>query len=230
MLSSAEPRSETRLERARQAAVALEQALPEIPVGLAVLNQGVFPYAFATNDSRVVEAVLADTIGIEGARPQRPSTFVTHTLTTSLGSLAQVPRANYFPPETQKRLLVVFTDGETTPAGPRLARAFQRRPRVETIFVRFWDAEERVYVGGVAEPNYVPNAALSGRLDEVSSLVGGRVYSEGELGEVQAAAEDFFGSGPTRARPFEGERLALMPYVTLAAFVPLVFLLWRRNL
>ena len=229
MLSSAGPRSETRLERARQAAVALERALPEIPVGLAVLNQGVFPYAFATSDSRVIEAVLADTIGIEGARQQRPSTFVTHTLTTSLGSLADVPRANYFPAAAQRRLLVVFTDGETTPPGPRLARAFQRRPRVETIFVRFWDADERIYVTGVAEPGYVPNPALSARLGEVSSLIGGRVFSERELGEVQAAADDFFGSGPTKARPFQEERLALMPYVALAAFVPLVFLLWRRN-
>ena len=50
------------------------------------------------------------------------------------------------------------------------------------------------------------------------------------LGEVQAATEHFFGSGPTKARPFEGERLALMPYVTLAAFLPLAFLLWRRNI
>ena len=230
MLSSAKPRSETRLERARQAAAALQRALPEIPIGLAVLNQGVFPYAFATTDARVIEAVLADSIGIEGARPRRPSTFVTHTLTTSLGALADVPRANYFPPAAQRRLLVVFTDGETMPAGPRLARAFERRPRIETIFVRFWDADERIYVTGVAEPGYVPNPALSARLAEVSSLVGGRVFSEGELGEVQNAAEDFFGSGPTKARPFEGERLALMPYVTLAAFVPLTFLLWRRNL
>ena len=96
--------------------------------------------------------------------------------------------------------------------------------------MRFWDADERIYATGVAEPGYVPNAALSARLDQVSSLVGGRVFSEGELGEWQAAAEDFFGSGPTKARPFEGERLALMPYVTLAAFVPLALLLWRRNL
>jgi hypothetical protein len=229
MLASAGPRMDTRLERARQAAGALQRALPEIPVGLAVLNQGVFPYAFATTDSRVIEAVLADSIGIEGARPQRQSTFVLTELTTSLGSLADIPRANYFPPAAQRRLLVVFTDGETKAAGPALARAFQRRPRIETIFVRFWEVDERIYVTGVAEPGYVPNPALGARLGEVSSLVGGRVFSEGELGEVRAAAEDFFGSGPTKARPFEGERLALMPYVTLAAFLPLAFLLWRRN-
>ena len=230
MLASAGPRAETRLERARQAAVALQRALPEIPVGLAVLNQGMFPYVFPTTDSRVIDAVLADSIGIEGARPQRPSTFVTSTLTTSLGGLAVVPRANYFPPSAERRLLVVFTDGETKAAGPALARAFQRRPRIETIFLRFWDADERLYVTGVAEPGYVPNPAFGARLAEVSSIVGGRVFDEAELAAAQNAAEDFFGSGPTRARPFGGERVALMPYVTLAAFVPLAFLLWRRNL
>jgi hypothetical protein len=230
MLASARPRADTRLERARQAASALQQALPEIPVGLAVLNQGLFPYAFPTTDSRVIEAVLADSIGIEGARPQRPSTFVTPTLTTSLGALADVPTANYFPRSARKRLLVVFTDGETKGSGPALARAFRRRPRIETIFVRFWDARERVYVTGVAEPGYRPNPTLAAQLAQVSSVVRGRVFGENELDEAQGAAADFFGSGPTKARPFEGERLALMPYVTLAAFVPLAFLLWRRNL
>ena len=56
------------------------------------------------------------------------------------------------------------------------------------------------------------------------------MFSESDLGSVQDAAADFFGSGPTKARPFAGERVALMPYVTLAAFLPLALLLWRRNL
>jgi hypothetical protein len=155
---------------------------------------------------------------------------VTPTLTTSLDALRAVPRANYFPPSAERRLLVVFTDGETTAAGPALARAFQRRPRIETFFVRFWNASERIYATGVAEPGYTPDPLVAARLAQVSSLVGGRVFSEGDLAGVQEAAADFFGSGPTKARPFEGERIALMPYVTLAAFVPLAFLLWCRNL
>jgi hypothetical protein len=56
------------------------------------------------------------------------------------------------------------------------------------------------------------------------------VVSEDELGEVRDAARRFLGSGPTSDRSVEGERLALMPYLTLVAFVPLAFLLWRRNL
>lgn len=37
------------------------------------------------------------------------------------------------------------------------------------------------------------------------------------------------GSGETRKRTIAGSRLALMPYFALAAFLPLSFLLWRRN-
>ena len=76
----------------------------------------------------------------------------------------------------------------------------------------------------------MPDPALTARLERASALVGGRIFSEDELGEVRDAAERFLGSGPTRGREFEGGRLALMPYVTLAAFLPLAFLLWRRNL
>jgi von Willebrand factor type A domain len=229
MLASAERRSPTRLERARRAANTLQRALPEVPVGLAVLGGSVLPYSFPTTDSRVVGAVLADSIGIEGARPQPLSRFVTPTLTTSLEALSAVPRANYFAPEAERRLLVVFTDGETTLPGPRLARAFGRQPPIKTFFVRFWEAGERIYSTGVAEPGYTPDPLLRDRLAQVNSLMGGRVFSESDVSAVQDAAADFLGSGPTRARPFEGERVALMPYVTLTAFVPLAFLLWRRN-
>ncbi len=106
----------------------------------------------------------------------------------------------------------------------------RRRPRIHAIFVRFWDANERIYATGVAEPGYTPNPALSPRLERAGSLVGGRVFVEDEPGHVRDAAERALSSGPRRQRELRGERLALMPYVTLAAFLPLAFLLWRRNL
>jgi hypothetical protein len=230
MLASAAATSPTRLERARRAADSLARALPEIPVGLAVLNERVLPYALPTTDWRVIGSVLADSIGIEGARAEPLSRFVTPTLTTSLEALRAVPRANYFDPSAERRLLVVFTDGETRAAGAAFARAFQRQKPIETIFVRFWDEDERIYASGVAEPGYAPDPRLDTQLRQAGSLVGGRIFSESDLGAVQDAAADFFGSGPTRARPFEGERVALMPYVTLAALLPLAFVLWRRNL
>jgi len=230
MFASARPGGATRLERARQTVSSLQGDLPEIPFGLASFNETVLPYVLPTTDARVIAATLSDSLAIEGDAVPPLSEFVIPELTTSLNALVAIPRANFFSPSAEKRLVVVLTDGETTEATADFARAFQRTPRIQTIFVRFWDASERIYATGVAEPGYTPNLALTPRLERASSLAGGRVFSEDELAEVRAAAESFLGSGPTRPRELGGERLALMPYVTLMAFLPLGFLLWRRNL
>lgn len=230
MFASARRGSPTRLDRARKAVGSLQRSLPEIPAGLATFNETVLPYVLPTTDTRVIDATLADSLAIDGSGPPPLSEFVIPELTTSLDALAAVPKANYFSPSAEKRLLIVLTDGETTEATGALARPFQRRPRIRTIFVRLWDANERIYTTGVAESGYVPDPALTARLEDASALVGGRVFSEDELGDVREAAERILGSGPTRSRELGGERLALMPYVTLVAFLPLAFLLWRRNL
>lgn len=228
MLASAGRDRATRLERARSAAISLQRSLPTIPVGLASFTERMLPYVFPTTDSRVVAATLADSMGIERARPVPAFSFAQQA--TTLGALTAVPTANYFAPTASTRLLVVFTDGETNDVSPTLARAFERRPQIETVFVRFWEPDERVYVTGVAERGYAPDPTSDGKLARVASLVGGRVFSEHGLDGARRAALRALGSGPTKSRRSEGDRIALMPYVTLAAVVPLAFLLWRRNL
>jgi hypothetical protein len=227
MLASARPGAATRLERAREAANRLARDLPEVPVGLASFNQRMTPYVFATIDPAVIGAVLARSIGIERARPLDPITSSTRT--TTLDALRAVANANYFAPSARKRLLVVFTDGEANDVGPPLARAFRRRPGITTIFVRLWDADERIYVTGLPEPGYTSDTSSSAGLQRASALIGGRVMSEDELGEVRDAAKRVLGDGPTRSRELQGERLALMPYVTLLALAPLGLVLLRRN-
>jgi hypothetical protein len=125
---------------------------------------------------------------------------------------------------------VVLTDGEITEVHTPLSRPFeQRRPRIRVVVVRIWNEGERIYTTGVAEAGYAAEAALTARLEPAAELIGGKVYSENDVGSVRAELERFFGSGPTRARELGGERLALAPYLTLAAFLPLVYVLWRRN-
>lgn len=228
MLASRGRRGATRLERARAAALSLQAALQQVPVGLASFTERVLPHVFPTTDAGVVRAVLADSMGIERPRPVPTFTFARNA--TTLGALAAFPRANYFAPSARRRLLVVFTDGETADVPASLARAFKRRPRLETIFLRFWEPDERVWATGVAERGYVPDPASAAALARVASLTGGRVFPEGDLGRAGAAARRHLGSGPTRSRTAGGTQVALMPYVTLAAFVPLAFLLLRRNL
>jgi len=228
MLASTGRDGATRLERARSAAIALQTSLRTIPVGLASFTERTLPYVFPTTDARVLAGTLADAMGIERARPLPAFSFAQQA--TTLDALRAVPQANYFAPSARKRLLVVFTDGETDDVPPTLARAFQRRPLIETIFVRFWEPDERVYATGVAERGYAPDPTSHAKLARVASLLSAQVFSERSLGAARSAAQRYFGSGPTRPRRSGGERVALMPYATLAALVPLAFLLWRRNL
>jgi von Willebrand factor type A domain len=225
MLASVDPEAPRRLDRAREFAARLRDDFPEVPIGVASMTDRLLPHAFPTTDRRVFVATIQDAVDIE-----RPGAGIGGTLATSLGALSSVPELNYFAPTARRRLLVVLTDGETLPVRQSLAAAFQRRPRVETIFVHFWDPAERIYEVGVAEGGYRPQQGAEAALSRVASLVEGRVFSEDDADRVSAAARGILGEGEMRERRLEGERLALMPYVTLAAILPLGFLLLRRNL
>lgn len=224
MLAAAATGQPTRFERAATIAMRLQQSLPEVPIGLASLTDRALPHLFPTTDSRVFTTTLRETLAVD-----RPPAARYAPLATSLNGLAAIPRTGFFSPSAERRVLVVLTDGETEVVDPSLARAFQRQPRTTVVFVRLWKAAERIYETGVAEPGYRPDPDLRARLGEVAKLVDGRVVAENDVGELVAAARQALGSGPTRPRELEGRRLALMPYLTLAALLPLAFVFWRRN-
>ena len=96
--------------------------------------------------------------------------------------------------------------------------------------MRIWDADERIYLTGVAEFGYSADPKSEAALGRLASTIGGRVISEGDAGGLRQAVVDLVGSGPTMDRRHEGNRLALMPWITLGAFLPLGFVLFRRNL
>jgi hypothetical protein len=226
MLASADPRAPIRLDRARDLAIRLRDGLPEVPMGIVSLTDRVLPHAFPTTDRRVFVATIEKSLDID-----RPGSSIGGTLATSLEALGAVSENLYFGPRAQRRLLVVFTDGESLPLQGGLQRAFaQSTPPIETILVQLWDAEERIYAAGIAEGGYRPQPRARDTLDRVASLIGGRVVSEDDPDGLIAAAREIVGEGETRERDLEGERIALMPYVTLAAVLPLGFLLLRRNL
>jgi hypothetical protein len=224
MLAAASNGAPTRFERARTIALRLQHAFPDVPLGLASMTDRVLPHLFPTTDVRVITATLRDAMAVD-----RPPAARYAPLATSLNGLAAVPRTNFFSPGAQRRLLVVLTDGEADAVDPMLSRAFRRQPRTDVVLVRLWDADERIYETGVPEAGYRPDPGLRPRLTEAASLVGGRVVGESDFGELVSVARDVLGSGPTRPRELEGERLALMPYLTLAAVIPLALILWRRN-
>jgi hypothetical protein len=195
-------------------------------MGIASMTSHVLPHLFPTTDRRVFVATSEDSIDIE-----RPPPSYSSTLATSIEGLGAVPRQNYFTPGVKKRVLVVLSDGESrTLENPtEFDEAFDRKPKIETIFVRLWDADERIYLTGVPEVGYEPDPASGEQLQQIAALIDGRIVEESDVDELPGMVAEVVGDGPTRAREHEGRRRALMPWITLAAILPLGFVLRRRN-
>jgi hypothetical protein len=225
MLASASPEAPTRYERAKDAFRTFRDRFGDVPIGLASITDRTLPHVFPTTDARVLATALDRSMGIE--RPPPAFFYTTHA--TTLGSLRVVPERNFFSPSARKRVLMVLTDGETREVGPLYARAFRRRPQIEALFVRFWDSGERIYETGIAEAGYKPDERSAASIERAADAVGGRVFEEDALDDAVDAAREFLGEGPTAARPREGEKLALMPYATGLALLPLAVVLRRRN-
>jgi hypothetical protein len=216
-----------RCSRRRGRAIAQDLAggLTEIPVGVASLTDGLLPHLFPTTDRRVLAATLEKTLSVESPGPSR---FYSGRATT-FDALTAATNLNYFPQAAKKRVLVVLSDGETRPLDEDLASAFRREPRVRTVFVHVWHPDERIYLTGVAEFGYSADPRSETSLARVASMVDARVVAENDSAGLLRAVEELVRSGPTVGRRHEGNRLALMPWITLVASIPLAFVLSRRN-
>ena len=225
MLARTGARAPMRIQRAKKAAIVLRSALSEVPVGIASMTDRVLPHLFPSADQRAFERTLRYSLAIE--RPPPRSGFATSA--TNLESLASIRTQRYFSPTARKRLLLVLTDGETQPvAGARLRALFRRRPAIEVVFLRFWDADERVFSGGAPEPQYLPDPSSGAVLARIAGSVSGSVYTEAEVGKASREARRLIGSGPTVVRGEFAGRIALAPFLVAAALLPLALLLTRR--
>ena len=224
MLAADGPGEPTRFERAVDAASAIRDRIPEVRSGIVSMTDRLLPHVLPTTDRRVFETTLRRSIGVE--LPPPAFTYSTHA--TSYEVLAGIPERRYFSQTAKKRVLVVLTDGESRPFGSQLGAAFPGKPPIETVFVRFWDARERIYQTGVSD-SYLPDRDSEAAISRVATLVRGQAFSEDEVAAAGDAVAEIVGEGETSNRTIPGARVALMPWVTLAAIVPLGFLLWRRN-
>lgn len=215
-----------RLARAKGAASKLRSALPSVPFGVASLTDRVLPHLFPSADLDAFRATVDLSLDIEQPPPR--SSFITNA--TSLDALGAVATQRFFAPGAQRRVMVVFTDGETLGINEaRLARLWRSPPGVNVVFVHVWGADERVYNRGLPEPQYRPDPAARVDLDRLASATGAAVFDESELGAATARVRSALESGPTVTEGVRKTRLALAPYLLAAAIVPLLLLLWRRD-
>ena len=168
MLAAAGPEDATRLERAREAALELRAAIPQVRAGVAGLTDRALPYLFPTLDQPTFASTLQDSATIESPPPQQIA-----RVATSFDGLAGLGTRGFFTPGLDRRVCVVLTDGESAPftepaAGCRL------------VVVQFWNAAERVYLDGEPEPQYRPDDAAP-----ASAAKLGPVAQEDDLGRAR---------------------------------------------
>ncbi len=227
MLAQADASAPKRFDRAKAAASTFRLALSQLPVGIASMTTRVLPHLFPGANEDVFSTTLDRSLGIE--RPPPPSGLA--TVATDLSSLATIRGLRYFSPATKKRLVVVFTDGESSAvSNARVGTLYRQRPAIDSIFVHVWDRDERVYARGVPEAQYLPDPTARSTLDQLAESTSGYVYAEGDLGAATRKGRELLGDGPTVVRGESGRRVALAPYLAFCAFLPLMLLLGRPDI
>jgi von Willebrand factor type A domain len=227
MKASASPTSPTRFERAKSLAIRLRAALGDVPVGLASITDRALPHLFPTGDREAFTETVNKVIGIE--KPP-PSDGMGVRITT-LGAISRIATDNFFAPSARKRLIVLFTDGETKPfADASLAAVFRQPPGVHAVFVRIWGGNEHVWYGAQEDPLYRPDPSSAANMQLLARASGGTTVDANDFAGAVSAARSAVGSGPTAVLTEDQRRLDLAPYLAGFALVPLGFLLFRRNL
>ena len=214
MLASTGPADATRLERARDAAVELRAAIPEVRAGVAGLTDRALPYLFPTLDQQTFASTLRDAVTAESPPPQQVA-----RVATSFDALDGLGARGFFSPGVDRRVCVILTDGESAPfAGPAAG--------CRLVVVQLWDAAERVYRNGEPEPQYRPDDAAP-----ASAAKLGPVASENDLGRARELLTAAVGDGPaSSAAGSERTTVALAPYVAFAGLVLVLGLVFGRPL
>jgi hypothetical protein len=186
----------------------------------------VLPHLFPTTSANAFVSTVDRAIGIERPPPDRDGRRA-----TALGALSALATNNFYGPEATRKLVLVFTDGETLPADFGTLRARTLGAGIRPIVIRLWDRDERVYTArGAIERGYRPDPASADVLAEIVAATGGASFGESDLGAAADRARTLLGDGPTGPQGRELRSVELAAPVTAAAFAPLLFLLWRRNL
>ena len=226
MLASSGPSSQTRLDRAKTEALRLRAQFPELPMGIASMTDRTLPHLFPSPDQNAFRATVEQAINIE----QPPPIGQFRTVGTTLAALSTVPLRGFFSPSATKRVLVVYTDGESRKfdiAG--LAVVLRRAPGIQPVFVHTWNAKELVYAGAAAEPDYRPRAGSSEVLKRTAKAAGGAAFEEADAERAASAVRDYLGAGPTIAERQAQDELSMGPFVLALAALPLLYLLLRLS-
>lgn len=217
----------SRFDRAKRIAERVRAELPNVPFGVASFSIFALPHLFPVGDPAVFDAVVRDAVRI--GSPPSPNVFAPSERTTDLSAISSMSDS-FFDHSATHRLVIVFTDGESNKFFPGDVAVAFHHPFIQTIFVHLWDPRERIYLGGREDAGYRPDPSSADQLAALATATHGAVFSEHDVGAIVSRARSDLGSGPVKHLAPEPGRTPLAPWVLGFAFVPLAFILRRRNL
>jgi hypothetical protein len=226
MQASTGPGQPTRLARAKRLARSLRAQLPDLPVGIASMTDRTLPNMMPTTDVSLFARTLAQSVAIDSPPPSQ----VYHGRATTFEALVPLVESHFFSTGVVRRVLVVFTDGESQPLSPVLRLTLQRQ--VTPIFVHVWAPHDLIYDrahGRKPDPGYAPDPASGDALAQLAEITGGSSYGETQLSQIAHATRDAVGFAGTQRHIDSYARVALAPWFVLGGILPLGFLLYRRN-
>jgi hypothetical protein len=226
MTARAGPHDPTRLARAKHEAEEVISKLGDIPVGVASMTDRVLPNLMPTANLVLIRRTLGQSVGVD--RP--PPGQLYKGRATTFSALYPVPTYNFYSPGVRNRILVVFTDGEAAPLPAGIGYAQAREMTVHPLFVHVWAPAERIYVHGRIAPHYRPDPGSTAALNAFAKAAHGRVFGENDLQALTQTVRAEAGGSPVTTNVLGYARVALAPWFLLAGFIPLGFLLYRRNL
>jgi len=216
----------SRLDRSRRLALALRGRLPDVPVGIATMTDRTLPDLMPTTDAALFSRTLAASVGIN--RP--PPSQAYHGRATTLEALVPILQSHYFSTSSRHKLIVVFTDGESSRLPSILKYQLAPMRGLTVLFVHVWQPDDRIFnANGRPERGYVADPTSGADLASFARLIDGKSFPETQLGPIVAAAQAGVGHSGTERRVETYARVALAPWFLLGGVLPLAFLLWRRN-
>jgi hypothetical protein len=227
MLASASADDATRLTRAKGIARRVRAGATDVPFGLASFTNRVVPHVFPTLDASVFDSGLDASIAVEQPPPDRAPGAVL----TAFDALAALQTHNFFSEQASRRVAVVVTDGETNPVRSETIQALRSRPRLDVVVIRVWDERERIHRPRRAEDRaYLPAPDSTATLRSFAAATGAAVFDEGDADRAADTVRRLLGTGEAVRAGDELSARSLAGFTFALAFVPLGYLLWRRNL
>ncbi|MEA2208328.1 MAG: hypothetical protein QOF54_805 [Solirubrobacteraceae bacterium] len=222
MRAASRPHAPDRLAQARRIALAMREAMPEVPAGVASFTDRVLPDLFPSADASAFASTVRDAIRIDAPPPRDEN-----VIATTFDALGEAAHSGFFQQSAKRRVLVVVSDGESRAfdaAG--LARTLAASPATQLVAIRVGGSGDRIWQNGKADPAYTPEAGAARSLQALTNATDTPAAdAPAGVRAVRAA----LGRGPVARQGTTAGRSALAPYLLALALVPLGALLLVRN-